>query len=98
MNLSTMNDHFRKEVRPALISKLEEFRLLGYDTITEEELWAFLVRKKWKKDKEEKKLHEIVQQILSIKVSDYISFATIESYKKTETSLEDDHEWKELLK
>ncbi|WP_308170358.1 post-transcriptional regulator [Neobacillus sp. 114] len=89
---------FRTQVKPAMVSKLEEFRLLGYDSISETELWGYLTKKKWRKVTDEKKLYEIIQDILSIKVSDYISFATIETYKTAELSLEDEEEWKELLK
>lgn len=91
-------ESFRLQVQPVLSSKLEEFRLLGYDSITETELWEFLIKKKWKKAKDEPKLHKIIQDILTIKVSDFISYAAIESYKSTEFSMDDENEWKELLK
>ncbi|NRD75960.1 post-transcriptional regulator [Bacillus sp. BRMEA1] len=91
-------DSFRAQVQPALASKLEEFRLLGYDSVKEAGLWEFLNKKKWKKVKDEVKLHEIIQDILGIKVSDYISFATIEAYKTADITLKDENEWKELLK
>lgn len=90
--------HFRTQVEPVLIGKLEEFRLLGYHSVSEEGLWDFLTKKKWKKVKDEIRLYEIVQDIFSVKVSDYISFETIETYKANEFSLEDENEWKELLK
>jgi hypothetical protein len=98
LNKSHEYEHFRIRVRPALGSKLDEFQLLGYDTISEKELWDYLIRKKWKKMNSEKKLFEIVQDILSIKVSDYMSFATIEAYKSQELLLKDEENWKELLK
>lgn len=91
-------NHFRIQVEPALVSKLEEFRLLGYNEVSESELWGFLTRKKWKKVKEDIKLYEIIDDILSVKVSDFISFATIETYKNHDFNLEDENEWKELLK
>ncbi|WP_312473994.1 post-transcriptional regulator [Neobacillus sp.] len=98
MDNSSVNDHFRTQVQPALASKLEEFRLLGIDSVTEQGLWEFLIKKKWKKVKDELKLYEIIQEILSVKVSDYISFATIETYKTAEFSFDDENEMKELLK
>ena len=98
MDNSSVNDHFRTQVQPALASKLEEFRLLGIDSVTEQGLWEFLIKKKWKKVKDELKLYEIIQEILSVKVSDYISFATIETYKTAEFSFDDENELKELLK
>jgi hypothetical protein len=91
-------EHFRTQVQPAIVSKLSEFRLLGVDSVAEKELWDFLIKKKWKKKNEEMKLHEIIQEILSVKVSDYISFATIEAYKTTEFSFDDEEELKKLLK
>ncbi|MED4203216.1 post-transcriptional regulator [Neobacillus mesonae] len=89
---------FRTEVQPALVSKLDEFHLLGYDSVTVIELWDFLTKKKWRKTKEEIHLYEIIEDILAVKVSDFISFATIESYKTAEFSLNDEDELKELLK
>jgi len=90
--------HFRYQVQPALVSKLEEFYLLGYDSVSEDGLWNFLTKKRWKKVKEDINLYEIIQDILAVKVSDFINFATIEAYKTTEFSFEDDNELKELLK
>ncbi|OIK17003.1 post-transcriptional regulator [Bacillus sp. MUM 116] len=91
-------DHFRSQVKPALTSKLTEFQILGYNSVTENGLWEFLQKKKWKKVKDEIYLHEIIQDILAVKVSDYMSFATIEAYKSADFSLEDENAWKELLK
>ena len=98
MENSSKYDHFRTQVQPACASKLAEFRLLGYDSVTEKDLWEYLVKKKWKKEQEEKQLYQLIQEILSVKVSDYISFATIEAYKTPEFSMEDEAELKELLK
>jgi hypothetical protein len=91
-------NQFRTKVEPALLSKLEEFQMLGYDSVSEDGLWDFLTRKKWKKVKDEKKLYEIVDDILSVKVSDFISYTTIETYKNNDFDIKDENEWKELLK
>jgi hypothetical protein len=98
MDNSHRFEHFRTQVQPAVASKLTEFQLLGIDSVTEKEFWDFLIKKKWKKVKEEMKLYEIIQEILSVKASDYLSFATIEAYKTTEFSFDDEDELKELLK
>ncbi|MGG3564594.1 post-transcriptional regulator [Neobacillus rhizosphaerae] len=98
MDNSHVYDQFRIQVQPALASKLSEFDLLGYDSVSENELWNFLIKKKWKKLKVEMKLYEIIQEILSVRVSDYMSYATIEAYKTVEFSFEDENELKELLK
>ncbi|WP_077621033.1 post-transcriptional regulator [Bacillus sinesaloumensis] len=76
-----MYDKFRETVRPFLKSKLEEFELYGYDRVTEEELWGFLKNKTWKKEKEEKRLYQLVGDILSVKVGDYMNYVTVEAFK-----------------
>lgn len=98
MENSHVNDRFRTQVEPALVSKISEFCLLGYNSVTVSGLWDFLQRKKWKKVKEEMLLHEVIRDILAVKVSDYMSFATIEAYKAPKFSFDDENDWKELLK
>jgi len=99
MSSKHLYERFRYQVQPALTSKLEEFHLLGYDTIKESELWDFLTKKKWKKPTEDIRLAEIVQDILHVNVSDYMNFATIEAYKSVDLLKElSEEEKKELLK
>ncbi|MFC4320913.1 post-transcriptional regulator [Litchfieldia salsa] len=74
-------DQYRDEVQPALKSKLEEFILFGYDSVTEEELWQYLCKKKWKREREAKLLYQIVNDILSVKIGEYMNFATVEAFK-----------------
>lgn len=98
MKSEHVNNRFRLQLQPALKSKLDEFVLLGYKTINEEELWNYLTRKKWKKAKEELKLFELVQQIMEVKISDFIHYATIEAFKASEMSIITEEERLELLK
>ncbi|MFL6562993.1 MAG: post-transcriptional regulator [Bacillus sp. (in: firmicutes)] len=91
-------EHFRTQVQPAIASKLYEFQLLGLDSVSEQEFWDYLIKKKWKKMKEEMKLYEIIQEILSVKASNYLNFATIEAYKASEFSMDDEDELKKLFK
>ncbi|MFE8696845.1 post-transcriptional regulator [Cytobacillus sp. FJAT-53684] len=98
MKTSHAYDHFREHVQPALRSKLEEFFLLGYGHVKEKELWDFLVRKKWRKTDENKRISELVEDILSIKVGEYFHFATIEAFKGAEFAFDDEDELRELLK
>lgn len=98
MNIGHKYDHFRNQVQPALKSKLEEFELLGYGTVLEDTLWKFLAKKKWKKPKEEMKLFEIVQDILSVDAGEYMSFVTVEAFKESEFYFVNGDDLKELLK
>lgn len=95
---SHMNDLLRKDVQVVLQSKLEEFSLLGYGHVSEQELWDFLLRKKWRKLSEPKLLHEVVADIMSIKVGEFFNYATVEAFKEAEFSFDDEDELRELLK
>ncbi|AGK55050.1 post-transcriptional regulator [Bacillus sp. 1NLA3E] len=98
MNFGHDYDCFHEAVYPALKSKLEEFMLLGYATISERELWTYLTNKKWRKCKEDIHLYEIVQDILSVQIGDYMNFATVEAFKQPDFSFESEEDRKELLK
>ncbi|SEM32023.1 Post-transcriptional regulator [Mesobacillus persicus] len=89
---------FKKNVRPALKSKLEEFEVFGYGAVTEKELWEYLVNKKWKKPREDVHLYEIVADILSVQAGEYMNFATVEAFKVGTLTLTDEDERRELLK
>ncbi|WP_240189811.1 post-transcriptional regulator [Bacillus sp. P14.5] len=91
--------HFYDDVKPALISKVEEFEVLGYGKATVESLWTYLLKKKWKKPKEEIRMFELVSDILSVKAGEYMSFETVEAYRSPNwfSDLNED-ELKELLK
>ncbi len=73
-------DFYKQQVEPVLQSKMEEFILMGYDRVSLQEIWDCLHKKKWKK-KEDKFLHEVVADILSLSVGDYMSYLTIEAFK-----------------
>ncbi|MER2058667.1 MAG: post-transcriptional regulator [Niallia sp.] len=99
MSSTHLYDQYRSQVKPVLDSKIEEFHLLGYDTIKEDELWVFLTKKKWKKPSEEIRISELVQEILNVKVADYMNYATIEAFKTADLfSALTEEEKKQLLK
>lgn len=92
-------DQYRSQVKPVLNSKIEEFHLLGYDTIKEDELWVFLTKKKWKKPSEDIRISELVQEILNVKVADFMNYTTIEAFKTADLfSVLTEEEKKKLLK
>jgi hypothetical protein len=77
-----MNETLRKKLMPVLVSKVDEFKLLGYEQATVDEVWNCLKSKKWKKIKEEKKLFELVSDILSLTASEYMTYITTKEQKK----------------
>lgn len=85
-------------IQPVLSSKMEEFYMLGYEEVTENDLLSYLEMKKWKKEKE-LSLHQVVNDILSVKITQVMSYVTIESYKSDMfSSVNNGEDWKELLK
>lgn len=91
-------DIFFEEVEPALDVKIDEFRFLGYEHVTRAQLWEYLKKKKWKTPKSTIRLFEIVEDVLGIKVGEFINYTTVEAYMDTEFSLENAEEMKQLLK
>ncbi|WP_338451503.1 post-transcriptional regulator [Niallia oryzisoli] len=98
MEVSHEYDRFRSKVGPALKSKQEEFLLLGYEGVSEEEIWQFLVKKKWKKGNIEIKLYEMVQSILSLKIGEFMNYSAVEALRDAEFTLDNEEELLELLK
>ncbi|MCM3716981.1 post-transcriptional regulator [Fictibacillus phosphorivorans] len=71
---------WKDEVRPAVRSKREEFHYMGYESVTDEEIWNCVLAK-LKKKKEDPRLHTLVDYILSLSLNDFMTWLTIQSYK-----------------
>lgn len=69
---------------PALESKLNELNSLGYEEVTIKQIIDCLLQNAWKRNIPNK-IHIVVQDILSLKPSIYMSFITTGTY-----SMEDD--------
>ncbi len=69
-------------VLPALQSKIAEFHYFQYDTFSEEDLWDYCIKKKWKKKNvAEMRLHEMVNSIMDIRASDFVAYHQVEGLK-----------------
>lgn len=67
---------------PAIDSKKTEFHLYGYSTVTNEEIWMFCVRKKWRKrDIDSMQMHEIVNGILRLTPAEFMTYTQIEEQR-----------------
>ncbi|MBS4199784.1 post-transcriptional regulator [Bacillus sp. FJAT-49732] len=83
---------------PVLTSKAEEFAVLGYGEVKMEDIWTFLTKKKWRKPKEGIRIYELVSDVLSMKVGEFMNFATVEAFKSPDWFSElDSEELQELL-
>lgn len=77
--MSMQYEQLFEKIRPAIDSKMEEFKHYQYDAITAEELWRFCIEKKWrKKNIEQLRLHEIISTVFSVSPSDIVSFNQVE--------------------
>ncbi|KOS67880.1 hypothetical protein AEA09_04470 [Lysinibacillus contaminans] len=81
--MSMQHAQLFEKIRPAIDTKIEEFKYYQYNTITAEELWRFCVEKKWrKKDVEQLHLYEIVATVFNVSPSDIVSFNQVEFLQK----------------
>ncbi|PGL70566.1 post-transcriptional regulator [Bacillus sp. AFS055030] len=72
---------FKPMLQVVIESKLDEFRMLGFDTVSEDDLWECLERTSWRKKEDEPKLFQLVEDILSLTVNDYMNYIRIEAFK-----------------
>lgn len=63
-------------------SKIEEFKLLGYEQMTSEEIWSCLSSKYEKTGMP--RLYELVNDIMSMRPNQLMHFLTMSSYKEAE--------------
>lgn len=98
MDQSHQYSSYYNEISPAIKSKLEEFRLFGYEKVTEKELWDYLTKKKWKKINEEIHLYEVVADVLSVKIGEVMNFTTVEAFKMGDFPMDDEEARRELFK
>ncbi|WP_241762312.1 MULTISPECIES: post-transcriptional regulator [Anoxybacillus] len=71
----------REQLMPALQCKVDELKLLGYEQATIEDVWNCLMMKKWKKNNEEKRLFELVNDVLSLRATDYMAYIMTKEQK-----------------
>lgn len=62
------------------VSKAQEFQMLGYEHVTGEEIWE-CVSDRYKKQMP--LLHRIVNDILSLKVTQFMNWMTLSVYKSS---------------
>jgi hypothetical protein len=60
-------------------SKAEEFRLIGYEQVREEEIWNYVSEKYAKSGMP--RLHVIVNDILSLKATKFMDWLTMNAFK-----------------
>ncbi|POZ55543.1 Post-transcriptional regulator ComN [Lysinibacillus sphaericus] len=77
--MSMQHAQLFEKIRPAIDSKIAEFKYYKYDAISAEELWRYCVEKKWrKKNVEQLRLYEVIATIFAVSPSDIVSFNQVE--------------------
>lgn len=84
-------DVWREDLKPLLESKSEEFRLLGYENVTEEDIWDCTVSQ-FQNEKEFVRLHRFVNALLSLKPQTYMMWLTVKAYKNPDALFSSDDE------
>ncbi|WP_235973506.1 post-transcriptional regulator [Peribacillus faecalis] len=90
---------YRQTLNLAIRSKCNEFSIFGYNDVTDDQIWDYLLLKKWKKDKEDVHLHQLINDVLSVKIGEFMHFKTIEAFKYSQENKGPDFEsFKDLFK
>ncbi|AIC93962.1 MULTISPECIES: post-transcriptional regulator [Shouchella] len=72
---------WQEDVAPILSIKKDEFHELGYDRVSTADLWLYIVDKQ-KKRKTFMPFYAFVDELLSIKPQDYMTWLTVNTYKE----------------
>lgn len=77
--LPDADDEMNKTIRDLCDSKADEFRMLGYDSVTGQDVWNCVSDKYIKQGNP--LLHKMVNDILSLKVTTLMNWMTLSIYK-----------------
>lgn len=80
---------YREQLQVVLESKVEEFQLFGYDRVTIEDVWTCLKNRKWKKAGNDVRLYELVNDVLTLTINEYMTYLTVEAYQAPLWSFEE---------
>ncbi|WP_328591323.1 post-transcriptional regulator [Paenibacillus albiflavus] len=75
----TEDNELDQDIERLCSSKAEEFKLLGYDAVNGKDIWLCVSDKYSKIGTPQ--LHEMVNDILSLKVTQYMNWITMRMYK-----------------
>ncbi|AWB45696.1 hypothetical protein DCC85_16800 [Paenibacillus sp. CAA11] len=75
-----LNDHELSEAIDQLCrSKAAEFRLVGYEHVTSEDIWDCISHKYEKQGVP--RIHQLVNDILSLKATQFMNYLTLSAYR-----------------
>lgn len=68
----------KEKLKEVIESKVDEFHLLGYDSVTEEEIWECITSRY---NNDWPPLHQMVNDIYTLKVTDFMNWLTLGAYR-----------------
>lgn len=74
----------KEKVIPVLRIKVDEFHLLGYERVGTEDIWKCVterIDKREDDEEEEVRLHDLVNEILTLSMNDYLNRLRMESLR-----------------
>lgn len=74
-------EQLNKEIEALCNSKAEEFALLGYEHISGADVWKCVADLKKYDEDNLPQLHKIVNDILTLKVTTFMNWMTLNAYK-----------------
>lgn len=76
-----------ENLEPWLLLKADEFKLMGYDEISLNEIWFYLTSFKWK-NHQDISFYQQVSDLSSLKPTEYLSFALMQRQKEAEKEVD----------
>lgn len=77
-----------EKMEPWVNLKIQEFHTMGYQQITQEDLWHYLVYFSWKKTIPER-YYQQIQHVMTLTPNDYLDFASVEALISPAVSLDE---------
>lgn len=74
-------EELNRQIEELCRSKAEEFALLGYEGVKDEDIWKFVSQSYTEGTPP---MHKVVNDILSLKVTKYMNWLTMKAYKGEE--------------
>lgn len=72
---------WRNEIELVLEIKRNEFQMLGYGKATSDDIWNCLITVVWKNNNPQKRLYEVVSEVLNVQITTYMTYLTMGIYQ-----------------
>lgn len=66
-------EEWKPYIQPALTSKKNELKLVGYQEVTEEEIWNCVTDQVWK-GQQDKRLYQVIADIFHLPANTYMNY------------------------